>query len=197
MTEENLQTTKDILWGLANPRSRPTEEKQYESWMNQSLWSIDEFCALMGGLTPENYKNGTKGLTKITDEEFTKRENFVTKLFTQFLDDMDQNYIIDDFSVDDENMFMSSWKFIKWTAEKEMVLKKRFFKALPLFLMELYLEFQPINVTLRTASHHTKAYHRALYLTHAKKLLKNTPTLHPSEIYKHPRMETVQYISNS
>ena len=39
----------------------PREENLYLSWMKEQFWSIDEFSALMGGITPKNYKNGTKG----------------------------------------------------------------------------------------------------------------------------------------
>ncbi len=170
----------------------PLEADIYQSHMKQALWSIDEFSALMAGLTPENYKKGTKGSTLITDEIFVKREAFATQIFSQFLDYMGKNHVLEDFTTTDENMYMSSWKFIKWIALHNIPLKNRFFNSLPFTLMELFIEFQPINVDLRTAPLRSLAYHKALYLQHAQKLLKENPDLKPMQIYKDPRMQNIQ-----
>lgn len=39
----------------------PSEEEIYKSSLEETFWSIDEFAALMSGLTPENYRKDTKG----------------------------------------------------------------------------------------------------------------------------------------
>lgn len=169
----------------------PLEEEIYLAAIRQALWSIDQFAALMGGLTPENYKNGTKGSTQITDDQFIKREAYATKVFSQFLDYMEETSAVRDFVISDEHMFMSSWKFIKWIAENNIPMKKRFYTTLPLALKELYIEFQPISTALRTQPHYSRAYHEALYLQHAEELLEEFPSLTPKEIYQNPRMENV------
>ena len=56
----------------------PREEDVYQSSIKQEFWSIDQFAVLMGGLIPENYKNGTKGLTEIADHIFFKRMSSAT-----------------------------------------------------------------------------------------------------------------------
>lgn len=170
----------------------PSEEIIYHSAMQQKLWTIDEFAALMGGLTPENYKAGNKGTSNITDELFAKRETDATKIFSRFLEDMEKAEMSRDFILTDKNMYMSSWRFIKWVAINDIPMKKRFFNALPFELKELYFEFQPISVALRTQSPHSRAYHEALYLEHAQKLLDKLPLLTPKEIYKHPYMENIR-----
>lgn len=170
----------------------PSEEQIYQAAMQQKLWTIDEFAALMGGLTPENYKVGSKGIAKMTDEVFAKREAAATKIFSQFLDDMEKTTIARDFILADKSMYMSAWKYIKWVAINNIPMKKRFFNALPFELMELYFEFQPTSIALRTQSHYSRAYHEALYLEHAEKLIKQFPLLTPKDIFKHPHMENIR-----
>jgi hypothetical protein len=58
--------------------------------------------------------------------------------------------------------------------------------------MELFFEFMPTNLALRTASKHSRDYHEALYLQHAEKLREEVSGISPSEIYRHPRMENIE-----
>jgi hypothetical protein len=45
-----------------------TEDHFYKESLMQSMWSIDQFAALIAGLTPENYKKGERGDTQISEK---------------------------------------------------------------------------------------------------------------------------------
>lgn len=169
----------------------PPEEELYKAAINKTLWSIDEAAALIAGLTRENYKNGSKGSMTVSEEEFRKREDYATTIFSQMLDDLEKKKTLVKFIPIEDRIYFSPWRYIKWVAENEVKMHKRFFNELPLSLMELYFEFQPINIALRTASKHSRGYHEALYLKHAEEILETSPDLSPSEIYRHPHMQNV------
>lgn len=188
-----LQNTSklSLVEAFAKAMQGPTDDEVYETAMQATLWSIDEASALIAGLTPENYKNGTKGSMNCSDEVFRKRESYATSLFSRILDDLEKT-TIKDFIASEDRLLWSPWRYIKWIAENGLNPNERFFGSLSLSLMELYYEFQPVNATLRTASKRSRAYHQALYIQHAQKLLDEFPGLIPSQIYKHKRMENIQ-----
>lgn len=169
-----------------------TDNDAYKSAIESSLWSLDEASALIAGLVPENCKNGSKGFMNISEEEFLKRDAYAMTIFSQMLDDIDSKGTLAKFIPHDNRIFLSPWKYVKWAAENSVEVHKRFFNALPLSLMELYYEFQPINTALRTAPKHSRNYHEALYLQHAKKLMKTNPGINPSEIYRNAHMENIE-----
>lgn len=171
---------------------KTTDNDAYKSAIERALWSLDEASALIAGLVPENYKNGSKGYMNISDEEFMKRNNYASTIFSQMLDDIDEKGTLAKFIPHDNRIFLSPWKYVKWIAENNIEINKRFFTALPLSLMELYYEFQPINTALRTASKHSRDYHQALYLQHAKKLMEELPEINISEIYRHSHMKNIE-----
>ncbi len=170
----------------------PTEDSIYKESLMGSLWSIDQFAALIAGLTPENYERGERGDTQISENVYAKREVYATKVFDQFLDQFRSGTVPQGYVASDNRIWMSPWRYIKWIAENNILINKRFFNELPLSLMELYFEFQPIPMALRVASKHSRAYHMALYLKHAEALLKEQPDLTPIQVYRHPRMEHVE-----
>lgn len=196
-TDDKQSFTEKFLEAIGPP----SEERIYQSYFNRDFWTIDEFSALIAGLTPENYKNGTKGTATVSDLIFSERMAFANKIFGQFLDDLEKSPSVfldevkktpnqKEFIITENFGFLSCWKFIKWIALNDIPMKRRFFEALPLILKELYVEFQPFAVALRTKSYYSRAYHEALYLEHAKVLLDES-TLTPKELYDHPRMQNV------
>lgn len=168
------------------------EDHFYKEALMQSMWSIDQFAALMAGLTPENYERGEKGNTLISEKVYAKREAYATKVFRQFLDQFKSSKAPRGWVTSDNRIWMSSWRYIKWVVENDIPMNQRFFNELPLSLMELYFEFQPTHIALRVASKHSRAYHMAYYLKHAEKLLKEQPDLTPIQIYRDPRMEHIE-----
>ena len=168
------------------------EDHFYKEALMQSMWSIDQFAALIAGLTPENYERGEKGDTQISEKVYAKREAYATKVFRQFLDQFKNGTAPRGWVARDNRIWMSPWRYIKWIAENNILINTRFFNELPLSLMELYFEFEPINTALRVASKYSRAYHMALYLKHAEELLKEQPGLTPTQVYRHPRMENVE-----
>jgi hypothetical protein len=94
----------------------------------------------------------------ISAEEFRKREGHATIVFRQMLDDLKKKKTLIKFIPIDDCIYFSPWRYIKWIAENDVKMHKRFFNVLPLSLMELYFEFQPINTALRTASKHSRNY---------------------------------------
>ena len=63
-----------------------TEDQFYKESLMQSMWSVDQFAALIAGLTLENYERGERGETQISEDVYAKREAYATKVFDQFLD---------------------------------------------------------------------------------------------------------------
>lgn len=168
------------------------EDHFYKEALMQSMWSIDQFAALIAGLTPENYKRGERGDTQISGKVYAKREAYATKVFRQFLDQFKNGTAPRGWAASDNRIWMSSWRYIKWVSENDIPMNQRFFNELPLSLMELYFEFQPIHIALRVASKRSRAYHIAFYLKHAEELLKELPGLTPTQVYRHPRMENIE-----
>ncbi len=87
---------------------------------------------------------------------------------------------------------MSHWRFIKWIAMNNIPIKVRFFDNLPLYLVEIYLEFQPDYASLRTKPRQSRAYREALYLKNAREIMnKSSCRLSREDTYSHPRMQNV------
>ena len=169
-----------------------TEDHFYKESLMQSMWSIDQFAALIAGLTLENYKRGERGDTQISEKVYAKREAYATKVFRQFLDLFKSGKAPRGWAAGDNRIWMSSWRYIKWIVENDIPMNQRFFNELPLSLMELYFEFEPTNTALRVASKYSRIYHMAYYLKHAEALLKEQPDLTPTQIYRNTRMEHVE-----
>jgi hypothetical protein len=179
--------TMDIILKNLNPDF----EKEYYDHMIKELWSTDEFSALTQRLSPRYYK-------EIVDENFdleqlsnNKRKQALTamQLNNKLLLDI-RNEKIENVHYIEKETLVSAWKCIKWLAENQIPIKKMFFKALPLSLMELYLEFQPMNAALRNKNIFSRDFHEAYYLKNAKKLIKiNCNPMTLTEIYNHPYMK--------
>lgn len=163
-------------------------ERSYESYFKQSLWSLKEFACLITGITPLEFTRfqGPKGtvedLKKVRQVLIIQKK--VGKYVTKNLYQLSLHPI-------DNEIYMPRWQFIKWIALNAIPIKRKFLSSLSLELMELYIEFQPVNTHLRTANKHSRAYHKSLYLTHARDLVATCGPLTPIQIYKHPRMQGV------
>ncbi|NGX34812.1 MAG: hypothetical protein K1060chlam1_01169 [Candidatus Anoxychlamydiales bacterium] len=175
--------TMDIILKNLNPDF----EKEYNDHIIKELWSTDEFSALTQRLLPKRYK-------EIVDENFDlkqlssnerKQALAAMKLNNKLLLDIENKKIENVYFIEKETL-ISAGKCIKWLVETQTPIKKMFFKALPLSLMELYIEFQPINNTLRNGEKKNPEYHRAYYIRAVEKLIKQERRpMKPKEIYNH------------
>ncbi len=190
----NSQTELTQL--LLESMARPSEEAVYQSAFKTEMWLLREFCALMGGLSPERYKQIREEVEGNFSKVDLRQFLYANKICSQFVRQFQEVYLTEKISVVDGEFCMSAWKFIKWIAMNNIPMKEQFFKALPLYLMELYFEFRPESTILRTASKRSLTYHRALYQRNAQRLIKNsTRRLSRKEIYEHPEMQsTLQYL---
>lgn len=104
-----------------------TEDHFYKESLMQSMWSIDQFAALIAGLTLENYKRGERGNTQISKNVYSKREAYATKVFGQFLDQFRSGTAPRGWIANDNRIWMSSWRYIKWVVENDIPMNQRFF----------------------------------------------------------------------
>jgi hypothetical protein len=189
----NKNTPGKELFNQLNEFLNPSEETLYKSHFKRDFWSLEEFCALINGISPEKYK---KILKNPKDENITELDLkcclAASKLCNRFFQEYKQNQIVEKIQIIEGEIYMSHWKFIKWIASNDIPIKVRFFQELPLYLGELYLEFSPINSPFRTQSKQSRMYHEALYLKIARELIGKYPhRLSREQIYNHPRMQNV------
>jgi hypothetical protein len=53
----------------------PSEESLYEAHFNRDFWSLEQFSALMGGISPERYKKILEDEKKIYSSSFLRSLN--------------------------------------------------------------------------------------------------------------------------
>lgn len=168
-----------------------TEEELYESYFKKELWSITELAALMSGISPE--KLNTIHERQTGDARDFEHYKCATDIQRMVLDAIENDLPIKHFFPAEEGIALSPWRFIKWLAIKQVPLKIGFFRALPLYLIELYEEFQPINSILMTCPKWRREYHRALYLKHAEEIVLNSKKrMTRNEIWNHPQLKLLQ-----
>jgi hypothetical protein len=169
----------------------PSEENSFKSYFHRELWTPDQGAALVAGLDPETYRKGHA--IEFEPKEYAKRDAHATKVLTHFLDDAEKGiWRKKDFKIAENEIYVSTWKFIKWLSERDIKMHERFFNQLLLTQMELYFEFTPTNIALRTASRRSRAYHEAYYLKKAEQLMETLrEVLSPTEVYDHPHMQDV------
>ena len=170
----------------------PSEEPLDASYFNRDFWLLDEFCALMSGISPEKHKKIMKNTEENLTELDIKCSSDAHRLYKRFLRYLDEIHIAEKTQIRDNDFCMSPWKFIKWTSKNGIQIKRRFLHALPLYLLEIYFEFLPDNSPLRTKPKSSRAYHETLYLKNARELINKTPhRLSRKQIYFHSRMQSV------
>jgi len=170
----------------------PSEEPLDASYFNRDFWLLEEFCALMSGISPEKHKK----IMENTEETFTeldiKRSSDTHRLYKKFLQFLDEIRITEQAQIRNNDFCMSPWKFIKWASRNDIPINGRFLHSLPFYLLELYLEFTPDNSPLRTKPKSSRAYHVTLYLKNARELMNKSPhRLTREQIYLHSRMQNV------
>lgn len=182
-----MLNTMDIILKNLNPDF----EKEYKDHIIKELWSTDEFSALTQRLLPWRYKeivNENFDLEQLSNNE-RKQALAAMQLNNKLLFNI-RNEKIENVHYIEKETLISAWKCIKWLAENQSPIKKMFYKSLPLSLMELYFEFQPMNAALRNKNIYSRDYHEAYYLKHAEELIKkNRNPMTPAEIYNHPYMK--------
>ncbi len=180
----------DCLGGILYRSLFPTEEDRYKGYFKEDWWSLEEFACLMAGTIPEVYQGILAKNEKYMNLKNIKRALEANKIFRRFLSEIEEIRVTDEIR-HDQNYAMSSWRFMKWAAIKDLPIKRRFLDALPFPLLEIFLEFLSENSPLHTKPKSSQAYHRALYLKAAKNLVgKFEYRLSRDEIYDHPRMQS-------
>ncbi len=169
----------------------PTEDDRYKAYFKEEWWSLEEFTCLMAGTIPEVSQGVFAKDEKYLNPKNLERALQANKIYIKFLDDL-----IDgregEHLVDKEKYTMSAWRYMKWAAMKGLPMKQRFVDALPLTLLEIYLEFTAENSPLHTKPKSSLAYHKALYLKAARRLMnKYEYRLSRDEIYDDPYMQNV------
>lgn len=182
---------QDDIGGILYRSFHPTEDDRYKAYFKEDWWSIEEFACLMAGTIPEVYQGVLAEDEKYVTVKNLKRALEANKIIRQFLAEIEEIRVIERIR-DDKNLTMSTWRFMKWAAVKDLPIKQRFLDALPLALLEIYLEFSPGNSPLHTKPKSSQAYHRAFYLKAAGNLIGKFE-YRPSrnEIYAHPHMQNV------
>jgi hypothetical protein len=171
----------------------PSEEVLYHEHFQKAIWSLEDFCALMGGLSPQKYKEiiEKKFEYPATPSDFRCLED-AQKIQRKFIKHFGEIFLTDKIHIANGHCYMTPWKFVKWLAMNNIPIKDRFLDALPLYLVEIYLEFQLINFPLRARSSRSRVYHETLYLKNAREISQTSPRrLSRKEIYSHPRMQEV------
>jgi hypothetical protein len=98
---------------LARILATPTEDFIYRSYFTKELWSVDDFAALVAGLTPEKFREIGKQEGKHSKKEIT-RSLFAFKVIEKFYKSLKD--ILELSVLSDNKWYMSPWKFMKWLA---------------------------------------------------------------------------------
>ena len=179
-----MQTS--ILWKVLTQNL--SEDALYKSYFNKNFWTLDQFLALIVGFTPEKFTElikFNKPFSQADDDKIYE----ALDIQERFISDIEYKRI-KHVQLIEKTIGMSPWKYIKWAAENEIPIIYKFFKCLPLHLMELLIEFQPLNSALRLIPTHRREYHTAYYLKQAEELIENNPMTN-DQIFKHPNMQNV------
>lgn len=182
---------ESILFNILNT----TEEDRYKSFFSRDVWSAEEFGALVCGFDPTRLKEilNEKIFPKNLQEEKKANESLI--IANQFLADLvglcEENPL--EVNSLEGGLYLSCWKYIRWLAKKNIKMKVRFLRALPLNLLELFEAFDPENETLRNANIYSSEYHQAKLKVNVEALLQRN---HPKkmrhiEIYNDPSIQKV------
>jgi hypothetical protein len=181
----------DFLTKILN-NSR-THEEIYQSYFEKTFWTISEFCSLMAGLTPDEFeKIDDKDNKTVTETEF-KKYCHANKIYKKIVNWINKDIPIEQFYWNGEEMILTPYKYVKWSAENQIPFKKKFVKSLPLYLLEVILESQPIEKTIKTRPQWGRDYHEAIYLKNAEQIInKSKKRLSREEIYNHLQMKYIE-----
>lgn len=169
----------------------------YKSYFKKDTWTIDEFAALMVGLTPHRFKEICEKAevddpTLISRKELNQSLKANRLVSALFKDGSKVHSVKLQYSESRGAFFMSCWRYIKWSAVNSIPMLVKFVEELPLILLELYCEFDPDEQTLRTQPKFHQRYHRTLYLKHALELIsRSQKPLSRKEIYSHSHMQNI------
>jgi hypothetical protein len=186
----NKKTASQTMDDILDNALGLTGEERYKKHFSRNLWSVQDFAALMVGMLPSRFSElDVSG--KLPKEQKEKQRYCKAKeLMSRFVEDKKYEGTRDVCFIE-EKMYLPPWKFIKWVASNRILIIKIFCIALPLYLIELYEEFQPMNEALRKAHFHTTEYHKAKIQDCALELIEKAfpKKPHLKELYRHPKME--------
>ncbi|MBB64049.1 MAG: hypothetical protein CMO81_03205 [Waddliaceae bacterium] len=163
----------------------------YQAYFREEIWTLKEFGALTAGLTPDR-------LWEIEQKQGINPSPLEVKQASAALGtcislmDYKKGCMEKKASGTGETIWMTCWQYIKWLAESNTPIRTKFFRELPMHLMEVYLEFTSPDQVLRTKRETSRLYHKTLYLKHASELMKSSETrLSRKQIYDHPAMQAI------
>ena len=181
-----IKNNESTLWKILT--NNYSEDELYKNYFSKDFWTIKQFSALAVNISPEKHKKlieSKKKLSACDVSKILKALELENKLLDQIVTQKIKN-----FHSSGKDIIIPTWYFIKWVAENKIPITYNFFKSLPFDLMQLYIEFQPINIMLRTKPNFSRDYHEAYYLKHAKELTYNNPMTN-EQIFQNPKMQNV------
>ncbi len=172
--------------------SSMSEEELYRSYFRQELWTIKEFASLMAGITPEKFEE----LYSRKDNSGTAKEYAQYKhalmIYDKFLEDVEKKIELKEFYLA-KGVSLTPWKFIRWVSTNQVPVKHRFADSLPLHLLEILIEFSPLDVGVKTTPKWHRNYHKVFYLKNAELIMEaSNKKMTRQEIYEHPQMEYIR-----
>ena len=166
-----------------------TEEERFRHSCSCPDWTSEGFSALIALMSPELFRQSltSNNLSAETIDQLREALNLRGKLLIDLKKERPIDYVISG-----NDIIMPAQNYIKWAASNKIPLKWKLIKNLPNTLVSTFLEFQPVNIVLRTGYKYSREYHRAYYLQKAEELMEREGReMTPTEIYKHPYMQNV------
>lgn len=189
----NETKSKPSLYEALFPTPKQAEEKEYRHYFSRDTWSIDEFSALMVGITPHRLKEIRA--TEITLENIKdiRKSSEATEIIGKFLKSFKSKSDIDELYFFNDTAYLSPWKFIKWLALNNIKIRNRFCSELPIHLLELYLFFHPENIKSIAQGKNLIEFHRNLYRKFALNILETHPDISREELYQRCKPAEAQF----
>jgi len=181
----------DFLTKILN--SSKSKKEVYLSYFQKEVWTISEFTSLVAGLSPEEFYEIHDDKNEIVYKKQFEKYCYANKIFKQFIKGLNKDITSEKIHSNGNELFLTLYQYVKWLAENQIPMKKIFAKALPLYLHEVFLEFQPLEKTIKTKPQWERDFHEAIYLKNAEQLMnKSKKKLTRKDIYDHPQMKWIK-----
>lgn len=180
----NFEKKELTLTEILFPNPEEAEKQEYKKYFTRPLWSVEEFGALMFGMTHQEFKKLEKSESELRNPKIFKKVLGASKLMTKFCKSLIKDKNIEGCCFFENSAYFSPWRFIQWVALNSISIRKRFAKELPLQLLEIYLFFQPGNIKTLAQGKNLRNFHHLLYINHAKEILEKHPNITREELYQ-------------
>lgn len=180
--------TRTILTEVLFPDPAEAEKQEYKRYFTRELWSVEEFGALMAGMTPDEFKKYEK---KTNNPKIYKKILTSVKLINKFYKSRLRNKCDGCFFFK-KAAYFSPWRYIQWMAHNNIPIRKRFAEQLPFHLMELYLFFQLDNIKSYAQGKNLSEFNKNLYQKYAKEILEKHPHISRDQLYQRCKYAEIQ-----